>query len=304
MAYLHTAPNPEPGSAAALVRFTALVRGWPVPPPMLVLLGMLSTQVGAAVAKQLFGVAGPFGVTLLRLGFAALLLVAVCRPSLRLSRAELGLVLAFGTTLGAMNLCFYLTMSRIPLGVAVTIGFLGPLVVALAASRRWTDVVWALLAGGGVALLGGTGAGLDRVGLLGACALAVLWGGYVVLGGALSRRLPGNRGLALAMLWAALCVAPLGVADAGGRLVVPWLLLVGVGVAALSSLVPYTLELKAMRELPPRLFAVLLSLEPAIAALAGLAILGEWLSLPQLAGIALVVTASVGATRGVAAARP
>lgn len=298
MAYAHTVPTPESRPAGALAHLAGLVRSHPVPPPMLVLLGMVSTQLGAAVAKQLFTLAGPLGVTLLRLVIAAIFLLAVCRPSLRLSRRDLGLVLAFGAALAGMNLCFYSSMSRIPLGVAVTIGFLGPLVVSLAASRRWVDALWGLLAGAGVVLLGGVGGGsLDRLGLLLAAGIAVCWAGYVLLGAAVSQRLPGSHGLALAMAVAALCALPLGVTETGAALANPTLLGYAVLVAALSSVVPYTLELRALRRLPARVFAVLLSLEPALGALAGLAILGEWLSGPQALGVALVVAASIGATQ-------
>ncbi|PZF90669.1 EamA family transporter [Micromonospora deserti] len=261
------------------------------------LLGMLSTQVGAAVAKQLFGSTSPGGTTTLRLGFAALILLALTRPGLRLGWRAAGLVGAFGLALALMNLAFYAALHRVPLGVAVTIGFAGPLLVSLAGSRRLTDVAWAVLAGGGVLLIGGFGgAGVDPVGLLLCAAIAAGWAGYVLLGKAVSERVPGTRGLALGMAVAALAVLPLGVAGSGGALLDPWTLALGVAVALLSSVLPYSAELSALRRMPARVFAVLLSLEPAIGALVGLLLLGEVLAGWQAVGVACVVGAALGAT--------
>ncbi|WP_233512681.1 EamA family transporter [Micromonospora deserti] len=275
----------------------ALGRPRAVPPPLLMLLGMLSTQVGAAVAKQLFGSTSPGGTTTLRLGFAALILLALTRPGLRLGWRAAGLVGAFGLALALMNLAFYAALHRVPLGVAVTIGFAGPLLVSLAGSRRLTDVAWAVLAGGGVLLIGGFGgAGVDPVGLLLCAAIAAGWAGYVLLGKAVSERVPGTRGLALGMAVAALAVLPLGVAGSGGALLDPWTLALGVAVALLSSVLPYSAELSALRRMPARVFAVLLSLEPAIGALVGLLLLGEVLAGWQAVGVACVVGAALGAT--------
>ncbi|WP_176737326.1 EamA family transporter [Micromonospora citrea] len=291
------ASRPLPAGHPAARLTVALGRPRAVPPPLLMLLGMLSTQVGAAVAKQLFGSTSAGGTTTLRLGFAALILLLVARPGLRLGWRAAGLVGAFGLSLALMNLSFYAALQRVPLGVAVTIGFAGPLLVSLAGSRRAADVAWAALAGGGVLLISGLGgAGLDGVGLLLCAAVAVGWAGYVLLGKAVSAQVPGSRGLALGMAVAALAVLPFGVADGGAALLDPWTLALGVAVALLSSVLPYSAELAALRRMPARVFAVLLSLEPAIGALVGLVLLGELLAWSQALGVACVVGAALGAT--------
>jgi inner membrane transporter RhtA len=269
-----------------------------VPPPALVLGGVVSVQLGAALAKQLFTLTGPIGVVTLRLVFAGLLLIAVWRPSLRLSRRALGVVLAFGTVLGAMNFSIYLAFERIPIGMAVTIEFLGPLLVAVAGSRHWYDLLWALLAGLGVLLLTGEGGGtVDWVGVGFAALAGSCWAGYILLGTRLGRHTAGGTGLALATAWAALVIAPFGIAESGHELLSPKLLLLGAGVAVLSSVVPYSLEIEALRRMPARVFGVLMSLEPAVAALAGLVVLGELLAPLQWLAIGAVVVASIGATR-------
>ncbi|MDT0530116.1 EamA family transporter [Micromonospora sp. DSM 115977] len=289
--------RPLPAGRPATRLSVALGQPRAVPPPLLMLLGMLSTQVGAAVAKQLFGSTSAGGTTTLRLGFAALILLVLVRPGLRLGWRTAGLVGAFGLALAVMNLAFYAALHRVPLGVAVTIGFAGPLLVSLAGSRRLADVAWAALAGGGVLLISGLGGtGVDRLGLLCCVAVAVGWAGYVLLGKAVSARVPGSRGLALGMAVAALAVLPFGVAGSGTALLDPWTLALGAAVALLSSVLPYSAEMAALRRMPARVFAVLLSLEPAIGALVGLVLLGELLAWPQAAGVACVVGAALGAT--------
>ncbi|HEX6074261.1 MAG TPA: EamA family transporter [Micromonosporaceae bacterium] len=270
-----------------------------VPPTALVLSGVVSVQLGGAIAKQLFALTSPIGVVTLRLVFAGLVLVALWRPRVRLDARAVGVVLAFGTVLGVMNTSIYLAFARIPLGVAVTIEFLGPLLVAIAGSRRWLDALWAALAGAGVLLLteGAEGAvdwlGVAFAGLAGAC-----WAGYILLGARLGRHTPGGTGLALATVFAALAIAPFGIAESGTDLLSPRLLVLSAGVAVLSSVVPYSLEIEALRRMPARVFGVLMSLDPAVAALAGLVILGELLSPSQWIAIGCVVAASIGATRG------
>ncbi|WP_242623947.1 EamA family transporter [Micromonospora kangleipakensis] len=293
--YAH-ASRPLPVHPA--VRLTAaLGRPEAVPPPLLMLLGMVSTQVGAAVAKQLFASTSPGGTTALRLGLGALVLLAASRPTLRLGWRAVGLVGAFGVAMAAMNLAFYAALQRVPLGVAVTVGFAGPLLVSLLGSRRFTDVLWAALAGTGVLLLAGLGGvGVDAVGLLLCALIAVGWAGYVLLGKAMSGHVPGTRGLALGMAVGAVCVLPFGVASGGAELLDPRILALGLGVALLSSVLPYSAELAALRRLPARVFAVLLSLEPAVAALVGALLLGELLAWPQLLGVGCVVGAALGAT--------
>ncbi|MER7080946.1 DMT family transporter [Saccharopolyspora kobensis] len=266
-----------------------------IPPPMLVLLGVVSLQVGAAFAKQLFTMAGASGVVALRLTFAALILLAVWRPSLRMDRRTLAVVAGYGAVLAGMNVCIYQAFERIPLGAAVTIEFLGPLVVAVVGSRRKLDLVWAALAGLGVFLLARVEGGLDPVGVGFALAAGAMWAGYILVGAKLGSRTTGGSGLALGMAFGALVAAPFGIAEAGTALLHPAVLVAGLVVALMSSVIPYSLELEALRRMPPRVFGVLMSLEPAVAALAGLLVLGELLGAWQWVAIACVVIASVGA---------
>lgn len=289
-----SAPRPSPTALAGRAYGA-------IPPPALVLVGILSVQVGSAVAKQLFGEVGSFGTVALRLFFAAGALMLFWRPPLRMDRRAWRVVVGYGLVLGAMNLCFYLALARLPLGIAVTTEFLGPLAVALGGSRRWQDVLWALLAGGGVALLMDGRGDLDLVGLLFALAAGACWGLYILLGAALGRRTTQGNGLALGMAVAAVVAVPFGVADSGTALVRPWVLLAGLGVALLSSVVPYSLELEALRKIPPHVFGILMSLEPATAALVGLVVLRESLHWSQWIAVLCVMAASAGATRG---ARP
>jgi inner membrane transporter RhtA len=269
-----------------------------VPPPALVLVGIVSVQAGSAVAKHLFGAVGSFGTVALRLFFAAVVLMLVWRPSLRMNRRTWTVVLGYGVTLGLMNLCFYLALARIPLGIAVTTEFLGPLAVALAGSRRWLDALWALLAAGGVVLLLEGRDDLNLVGFLFAIAGGAGWGLYILVGAALGRRTTEGDGLALGVAAAALVVVPLGLADSGTALLQPWVLVAGLGVALLSSVIPYSVDLEALRRIPPRVFGILMSLEPAVAALIGLIVLQESLRWTQWIAVLCVVTASAGATRG------
>jgi inner membrane transporter RhtA len=256
--------------------------------------------VGSALAKQLFGEVGSFGTVALRLFFAASVLTLLWRPSLRIDRQTWRVVLAYGLILGSMNLCFYLALSRLPLGIAVTVEFLGPLAVALAGSRRWLDAFWAALAACGVVLLTDGGGDLDAVGLLFALAAGALWGLYILVGAALGRHTTEGNGLALGMVVAALVAVPFGVAEAGTALIQPWVLAAGLGVALMSSVIPYTLDLEALRRIPPRVFGILMSLEPAMAALIGLVVLQEALQPSQWLAVLCVVAASAGATRGAA----
>ena len=280
---------------------TALRTFGRIPPTALVLVGIVSVQVGSALAKHLFSAVGPFGMVALRLFFAATVLVLSWRPSLRMSRRAWTVVIGYGVILGSMNLCFYLALARIPLGIAVTIEFLGPLAVALAGSRRGLDVVWALLAAAGVVLLMEGRGNLNLAGFLFALAAGTCWGLYILLGAALGRHTTGGNGLALGMAAAAIVAVPFGVAESGAALIEPWVVFAGLGVALLSSVVPYSVELEALRKMPPRVFGILMSLEPAMAALVGLVVLGEALHWSQWVAMLCVVAASAGATRG---ARP
>jgi inner membrane transporter RhtA len=233
----------------------------------------------------------------MRLVFAAAVLVVVWRPSLRIARRDWPVIVGYGVVLASMNMLFYLALERIPLGIAVTVEFLGPLAVAIIGSRRWLDALWALLAAGGVVLLAQTGGGMDLLGLLFALGAGACWGGYILLSAALGSRSSDGTGLALAMVCAGLVVAPIGVVDSGSALLSPTVLIVGLGVALMSSVIPYSLELEALRKIPPRVFGVLMSMEPAVAAVAGLLVLGEALRPLQWVAICCVVAASAGATR-------
>ncbi|MEU3227559.1 EamA family transporter [Streptomyces sp. NPDC006976] len=269
-------------------------------PVALVVAGGLSVQFGAAIAVLLMPRTGALGVVTLRLAAAALVLLVVCRPRLRgHSRADWGTVLAFGVAMGGMNTLFYQAADRIPLGAAVTLEVLGPLALSVIASRRLVNVVWAALALAGVVLLSGGGFDrLDPVGAAFALAAGAMWAAYIVFSARTGRRFPQADGLALAMVVAALLSLPLGIMDAGSRLLVPSTLGLGAAVALLSSVLPYTLELIALRRLPAPTFAILMSLEPAIAALAGFLLLDQALSTTDALAIALVIGASMGAVRG------
>jgi inner membrane transporter RhtA len=269
-----------------------------IPPPALVLLGIVSVQVGSALAKHLFSAVGSLGTVALRLFFAAAVLMLWWRPSLRMKRSAWNAVLGYGVILGLMNLSFYLALARIPLGIAVTIEFLGPLAVALAGSRRWLDAFWAVLAAGGVTLLMEGRGNLNLVGCLLALAAGACWGLYILLGAALGRHTTGGHGLALGMVVAALVAVPFGVVVSGTALIQPRVLVAGLGVALLSSVIPYSVELEALRKMPPRVFGILMSLEPAMAALIGLIVLQESLRASQWVAVLCVVAASAGATRG------
>ena len=269
-----------------------------VPAPGLVLVGIASVQVGAAFATKLFVHLGPAGTVLLRVLFAAIVLWAAWRPRPRAHTAgELRLAALFGLSLAFMNLSFYEALDHIHLGIAVTLEFVGPLAVALAGSRSRLDLLWALLAAAGVALLGGFGSA-NATGVLLALTAGGFWAAYILLNARVGRAFSGGDGLAIAMAVATLPLIPVGLADAGAHLLNPSFLAVGFAVAMLSSVVPYSLELEALRRIRPQPFGVLMSLEPAMAALAGFIIIGQSLSALDVVGIALVVTASAGATLG------
>ena len=273
----------------------------PIPPVALVLTGITSIQFGAALAATLFDRAGPAGTSALRLSLAAIVLLAIWRPwRHHHAPVHLRLVAIFGLTLGLMNLTFYEALDRIPLGVAVTIEFIGPITVATLLSRRRLDLVWVGLAAAGILLLAAPwqqGGGLDGAGVALALAAALFWGLYILLAQRAGRVFDGGEGLAIAMVWAAAIPLVPGIAQAGTDLLSPGLLAAGLGVAMLSSVIPYSLETEALRRMPANIFGVLMSLEPALAALAGYLILSQALGVRDLVAIALVVTASIGVTR-------
>lgn len=272
------------------------------PPPVLALLSMTLVQVGAALAKSLFQSVGPAGAVLLRVGLGALIILLLWRPKLHgYAWREYRWALLFGGVLAVMNFTFYQALDRIPLGVAVTLEFIGPLAVALLGSRRLIDLLWVALAGAGIVLLAPTGLlggiVLDPVGVGLALFAGVLWGSYILLSAQVGRSFSNIAGLALAMMVAAVILVPIGVWSAGSLLLNGHFLLVGAGVAVLSSVLPYSLELEALRRLPPQAFGVLMSLEPGIAALVGVLLLHEQVGLRAAVAIALVIAASLGATQ-------
>jgi inner membrane transporter RhtA len=267
----------------------------------MVIAAALSVQFGAALGATLFDTLGPGGASLLRQVFAAVVLLALWRPRVRSYDARaLRLAALFGLALGLMNLCFYEALARIPLGVCVTIEFAGPVGLAVALSRRALDLVWVALAAGGIVLLAnpfGAG-GVDPTGLAFILAAAACWSAYILLAQRATRVFDGSTGLALAagIAWLVPLVPGLTETSAG-ELLAPEALAVGLAVALLSSVIPYTLESESLRRLPARVFGVLMSLEPAVAALAGFVVLGQRLSARDLVAIGLVICASVGVTR-------
>jgi inner membrane transporter RhtA len=276
-----------------------MVRADRIPPTLLVVVAVSSLQFGAAFAKTIFDEVGPGGTVFLRVIFAAVVLVAIWRPAVRgRTRADWRLIALFGLCLGAMNLAFYEAIERIPLGIAVTLEFVGPLGVAIAGSRRLLDLAWVVLAAAGIVLLSDFGtADLDGLGVALALGAGTLWAVYILLSARMGRVFPDGSGLALAMVAAAAILAPFGVADAGAELLAPEVLAVGAAVAILSSAIPYTLEMEALRRMPAGVFGVMMSIEPAVAALAGFIVLDEGLATRELVAILLVVAASAGAAR-------
>jgi inner membrane transporter RhtA len=271
----------------------------PAPPaPVLVLGAIASVQSGAAIATRLFPDVGAGGTVALRLALSALLLMAFVRPSLRgRSFADLGWGMGYGLTLGAMNATFYEALARIPLGVAVTIEFVGPLGVAVLGSRRRSDFVWVALAATGVILLAGGGNSIDLLGVLLALIAGGLWAAYILIAQRVGRIFPGASGLTMALCVGTVLVAPYGLVTAGSRMWNLGVLARGFGVAVLSSAVPYSLELFALRRMRASVFGVLMSVEPAMAALSGLIFLNQHLGAQEWIAIGCVVVASVGATR-------
>jgi inner membrane transporter RhtA len=241
---------------------------------------------------------------LLRLASAAAILVALRRPRLRgRSRDELRLACVFGIVLAGMNLSFYAALQRIPLSIAVAIEFVGPLTVAVAGSRRRLDFVWVVLAATGIlALTRGRAHGLDTLGVLLALLAGGLWGAYILVNARLGRVCEGSTGLAIALAVATLLVLPVGIVEGGGNLLAARSLALGAAVGLLSSAIPYSFEVEALRRIAPHVFGVLMSLEPAMAALAGFIVLGQGLDARAALGIALVIVASVGASRRTATA--
>lgn len=268
------------------------------PSPALVVGGIASVQFGSALAATLFARIGPGGAVLLRLLAATIALGLIWRPRFRhTARRDLLLAVGFGLILAGMNLTFYHAIQRIPLGIAVTIEFVGPLGVAVLGSRRPLDLLWVGLAIGGiVALMHGDVHSLDPLGVGLALAAGLLWGAYILVNARLGRAFADGSGLSLAMAVATVVALPVGAVEGGTSLLTAHALLLGAAVGMLSSAIPYSFELEALRRIATRVFGVLMSLEPALAALAGFLVLSQSLSTREGVGIALVIAASVGAS--------
>lgn len=266
----------------------------------LVIAAIASVQFGGALAVHLFATVGPGGAVFLRLATACGVLLVISRPRVRaVPLRRLPLVAAFGLVLAGMNLSFYASINRIPLGIAVSLEFVGPLTVAVAGSRRRIDLVWVGLAVAGILALTHVGGSrsIDGLGVAFALLAGCCWGAYILISARVGRSFERGTGLSLAMCFAALVMLPVGIASAGTQLVTPRALALGCAVGILSSAIPYSFELEALRRIAPPVFGVLMSLEPAMAALAGLLVLGQSLSLRTLVGMALVTGASIGASR-------
>jgi inner membrane transporter RhtA len=269
-----------------------------VPAPLLVVASIASVQFGSAIARTLFDQLGAAGVTLFRVGLGAVILAVATRPRIRAWSGEAWLAAALlGVVMASMNLIFYLALRTVPLGTAVTVEFLGPLLLAVVQTRRMLDLLWALLAAAGVVLLGtGTGGSAPLGGLALALLAGLCWAGYIVLSARLGTLVPGTGGLAVSLAVGALLVLPFGATGAAAIVDRPALLFGVTAVALLSSVFPYGLEINALRRIPTRVFGILMSLEPAAAALAGLLLLHQRLGAVEVAALVLVTLASAGVT--------
>ena len=279
-----------------------------VSPLLLVLAATVSVQFGAALAVTLFDRVGAVGSTFLRLALASLMLIAVSRPKIRgWTGAQYRLALAFGISLGVTNMFYYAALGRLPVAVTVTIEFLGPISVAAAYSRRWVEGLWVLLAAGGIVLMTApwsqTGS-LDLVGVALALMAAAGWASYILLVARAGKLFSGRDVLTIAMVVATAVAAVPGILDGGRMLLDPSVLVVGVVVAILSMVIPFTFEFEALRRMPARVFGVLMSIEPAVAVVAGIVVLNQRLALRELIAIGFVVIASIGVTRSATAPPP
>lgn len=269
-----------------------------LPPVVAVLLSIISVQGGAAIAKRIFPVLGPAATSSLRIVLAAIILLVFNRPDFKNIPAKHWRYIAlYGISLGAMNLVFYFAIARIPLALGVALEFIGPLVLALVSSKRMIDFLWVALAATGIALITPwRNNGLDVLGILLALIAGGFWVAYILLGGIVSKLMDGGKAVSIGMMFASVVVLPFAIG--GGLLhnITPWILLSGLFLALLSSAIPFTLEMNALRKIPAKTFSILMSLEPAAAALSGLIFLHEFLTLSQWISITLIIVASVGVT--------
>jgi inner membrane transporter RhtA len=269
-----------------------------IPPVTAVILAIISVQSGAAIAKGLFPAIGAAGTASLRIGISAIILLAIYRPNLfKITANQWKFVIPYGLSLGAMNLIFYLAIERIPLGLAVTLEFVGPLLVAVWGSKRLIDFLWILLAAAGIVLIAPwTNNGIDVLGMLFALLAGGFWAAYIVLGGKTSKIMKGGDAVATGMLFASIFLLPFGILGKGLNDLTPTFFYLGIALALLSSAIPFTLEMKALGQLPARTFSILMSLEPAAASICALIFLHEFLSLNEVLAVICVVIASAGST--------
>ena len=269
-----------------------------IPPIPAVLFAIISVQSGAAIAKTLFPAIGAAGTASLRIGISAIILFTVYRPNLfKITPKQWKVVIPYGLCLGAMNLIFYMAIERIPIGLAVTLEFIGPLLVAVFGSKRFIDYLWVLLAAAGIVLIAPwTNNGINVLGVLFALLAGAFWAFYIVLGGKVSKVMKDGEAVATGMLFASLLIVPFGIMGNGFSNLTPTFLSLGVALALLSSAIPFTLEMKALGQLPARTFSILMSLEPAAASICALIFLQEYLALNEVVAVVFVVVASVGST--------
>ena len=269
-----------------------------IPPIPAVLFAIISVQSGAAIAKTLFPAIGAAGTASLRIGISAIILLAVYRPNLlKITPNQWKIVIPYGLSLGAMNLIFYLAIERIPIGLAVTLEFIGPLVVAVIGSKRLIDYLWVLLAAIGIVLIAPwSNNGIDLLGVLFALLAGALWAAYIVLGTKVSKIMKGGDAVATGMLFASILIVPFGILENGLTNLTPTFLYLGIALALLSSAIPFTLEMKALAQLPARTFSILMSLEPAAASIFAFIFLQEYLTFNEILAVVFVVIAADGST--------
>ncbi len=269
-----------------------------IPPIPAVLFAIISVQSGAAIAKTLFPAIGAAGTASLRIGISAIILFVVYRPNLfKFTPNQLKIVIPYGLSLGAMNLIFYLAIERIPIGLSVTLEFIGPLVVAVMGSKRLIHYLWVLLAAAGIVLIAPwSNDGIDLLGVLFALLAGALWAAYIVLGAKVSKIMKGGEAVATGMLFASVLIVPFGILENGLNNLTPTFLYLGIALALLSSAIPFTLEMKALGQLPTRTFSILMSLEPAAASICAFIFLQEYLTFNEILAVVFVVIASVGST--------
>ncbi|GGH11423.1 EamA family transporter [Pedobacter zeae] len=269
-----------------------------IPPIPAVLLSIISVQCGAAIAKTLFPEIGAAATASLRIGLSAVILLITFRPNLfKLTAKQWKYTILYGVCLGVMNMVFYMSIARIPIGLGVTLEFVGPLALAIFGSKKAIDFVWVILAATGIILITPwTGNGLNLAGILLALLAGLFWAGYIILGGRISKIMKGGDAVAIGMIFATLVILPFGISGGGLSHLNPGLVGLGAALALLSSAIPFTLEMRALKQLPARTFSILMSLEPAMASLAALVFLQEYLTLKECLAVAFVVIASTGSS--------